>query len=382
DVVPLAVNNGGKMDNPYFAQFSSLNMEGFPEILMWRAYNLTDFGISHSTTYYLRVGGNTGFTRQFVETFLCNNGKPIYASPELYKGDKSIVGVKENRESRLQLFMMTPGELLSTDNKTLVDTLPMAPGIITKAEIRSVTGYMLRKGLADTWSRGGMSSIEGCPIFRAVEAHLNYIEASCIENGGNSIDSKAQGYWNAVRNRAQLPSYQITIDATDLAKESDWAVYSAGAPVSKMLYNIRRERRCELVEEGFRMDDLKRWRALDQVKNYQIEGVNLWGSPLKDMYPVLDNAGKPTGKSKLVPEGNPDPNVSSPKNSNYLRPYQIVKNGNLVYDGYNWCDAHYLSPVAMQHLRITATNPDDGTTSVIYQTPGWPAEPNKGPIAH
>lgn len=79
--------------------------------------------------------------------------------------------------------------------------------------------------------------------------------------------------------------YQITVAATDLAKEKDWAVYSGGQPVSKLLYNIRRERRCELMEEGFRMNDLKRWRALDQIKNYQVEGFKLWG-PMQYNYVI------------------------------------------------------------------------------------------------
>lgn len=119
------------------------------------------------------------------------------------------------------------------------------------------------------------------------------------------------------------------------------------------------------MEEGFRMNDLKRWRALDQIKNYQVEGFKLWG-PMQ--YNYVDSQ----GNSSLIPEGTEGKtaNVSSPKNSEYLRPYQIVKTSNLVYDGYNWCDAHYLSPIAMQHFRITATDPENGETSVIYQNPG------------
>jgi starch-binding outer membrane protein, SusD/RagB family len=60
--------------------------------------------------------------------------------------------------------------------------------------------------------------------------------------------------------------YQKTINNTDISKEKqDWGSYSAGQQINTTLYNIRRERRVELVSEGFRMADLKRWRALDQV---------------------------------------------------------------------------------------------------------------------
>lgn len=375
DNVSLTMNNfGEKLDNPYYAQFAAENMEGYEEILLWRAYDM-EYKEKHSAGYYLqRGGGNSGFTRDFVETFLCEDGLPIYASSK-YVGDNTIADVKANRDFRLQLFMKEPGELLSELSD--VDTFGY-PDILAKQEVRAVTGYCLRKGMPHTWYRDGDYCVEGSHVFRAVEAYLNYIEASCMKNGGSSIDSKADSYWKAIRERVGLPvNYQQTVAATDLAKEKDWAVYSGGQPVSKLLYNIRRERRCELMEEGFRMNDLKRWRALDQVKNYQVEGFKLWGAM---QHEYVDNQ----GNSTLIPEGTEGKtaNVSSQKNSVYLRPYQIIKTSNLVYDGYNWCDAHYLSPIAMQHFRITATDPENGETSVIYQNPGWPLKANAGAIGY
>ena len=375
DNVSLTMNDfGEKLDNPYYAQFAAENMEGYEEILLWRAYDM-EYKEKHSAGYYLqRGGGNSGFTRDFVETFLCEDGLPIYASSK-YVGDNTIADVKANRDFRLQLFMKEPGELLSELSD--VDTFGY-PDILAKQEVRAVTGYCLRKGMPHTWYRDGDYCVEGSHVFRAVEAYLNYIEASCMKNGGSSIDSKADSYWKAIRERVGLPvNYQQTVAATDLAKEKDWAVYSGGQPVSKLLYNIRRERRCELMEEGFRMNDLKRWRALDQVKNYQVEGFKLWG-PMQNEY--VDNQ----RNSTLIPEGTEGKtaNVSSQKNSVYLRPYQIIKTSNLVYDGYNWCDAHYLSPIAMQHFRITATDPENGETSVIYQNPGWPLKANAGAIGY
>lgn len=52
-----------------------------------------------------------------------------------------------------------------------------------------------------------------------------------------------------------------------------------------------------------------------------------------------------------------------------------------MYDaGYSWCEAHYLDPIAITHFRITASDPNDLSTSVIYQNPGWPTVANEGPI--
>lgn len=367
-----------KMSNPYFAQFSANSLEGYSEILLWRAYNLLDYKIVHSAPFYIRVGGNTGFTRQYVESFLCRDGKPIYATDQ-YKGDESLSDVRKNRDLRLQLFLMTSGETLSPNvmNGT-PDLLPEVPQLLDITEKRCVTGYQIRKGLSGNWYRDGNTAVEGCPVYRVAEAYLNYIEADCMEHNGTSIGSEAAGYWGDLRERAGLPrDYAVTVNNTDLSKELDWSVYSAGKLVSPLLYNIRRERRCELVAEGMRMSDLKRWRALDQVKQFVIQGVNMWESDLKDKYTQ-------DGKNLLIQEGTEGQtsNVSSYVNSGkYLCPYRAVKTNNLMYDaGYTWCEAHYLNPIAITHFRITASNPNDLSTSVIYQNPGWPIQANEGPV--
>lgn len=367
-----------KMSNPYFAQFSANSLEGYSEILLWRSYNLLEYKVVHSAPAYIRFGGNTGFTRQFVESFLCRDGKPIYATSQ-YKGDESLLDVRKNRDLRLQLFMMTPSETLSPIIMNgAPDLLPDVPQLLDINEKRCVTGYQVRKGLSDNWYRDGNTAIEGCPVYRVAEAYLNYIEADCIEHNGTSIGSEAAGYWGDLRERAGLPrDYTVTVDNTDLARELDWAVYSGGNQVSPLLYNIRRERRCELVAEGLRMMDLKRWRALDKVQHFVIEGVNLWESDLKDKY-MKD------GQNLLVQEGTEGKtsNVSSYVNSGkYLCPYRAVKTNNLMYDaGYSWCEAHYLNPIAITHFRITASNPNDLSTSIIYQNPGWPMVANEGPL--
>lgn len=382
DQVKLAENlhvwadGSAKMNNPYYAQFADENLSSYPEILFWRDYDAS-LGIKHSTGYYLRLGGNTGYTRQYVESFLMKNGLPTYADNSGYKGDLTMDNVRADRDERLQLFMLKPGEILTTGQVDFEDKAPLLPNILGQTEKRCVTGYQVRKGLSNSWVRDYSNSVEGCPIFRGVEAYLNYIEASCMESGGNSIDAKAQGYWKQVRERAGLKGdYMITVNATDLSKESDWAVYSAGEQVSPLLFNIRRERRCELIAEGMRMYDLKRWRALDQVKNWQPQGVNLWESKLCDQY--VDSK----GNSQLVADGTDNSNVSSPSLGTYLHPYEIVnKTTNLLYGkGYNWCEAHYLSPIAVKHFRLTASNPNDLSTSVMYQNPGWSTVADEGPV--
>ena len=197
----------------------------------------------------------------------------------------------------------------------------------------------------------------GCVIFRAAEAYLNYIEAHYVLN--NSLDAKSIAYWKALRNRAGVDSdIQKTIAATDLSKENDFAVYSGDQQVDATLYNIRRERRSEFIAEGLRLDDLYRWRALDRMKDYQVEGFNLWD----EQYKLYDD---------LKPEGEADePNVSSRTNK-YLRPYQIHRN-NKAFNGYTFMKAHYLAPIAYDVIRLsTPEKGGDISTAYIYQNPGW-----------
>ena len=76
--------------------------------------------------------------------------------------------------------------------------------------------------------------------------------------------------------------------ATVMAKEAenDWGAYSAGNLIDATLYNIRRERRSELIAEGLRYMDLCRWRSMDQLMTtpYHIEGFHLWNTPMESWY--------------------------------------------------------------------------------------------------
>ena len=59
---------------------------------------------------------------------------------------------------------------------------------------------------------------------------------------------------NLIRDRAGMPHML-------LSPQADPALQEAFPGVSPLLLEIRRERRVELVFEGFRFDDLMRWKA-------------------------------------------------------------------------------------------------------------------------
>lgn len=346
----------------YSSMFNSIDLSDKKEVLLWRKYDIS-LKVFHYVVSYLQTVqpggngcGNTGFTRSLVESFLMTNGLPIYASGSGYQGDKTLADVAADRDNRLRESMSIPGDPINPMNTYI------RPGITIITENKNTTGYTLRKGLNQDPSMGATNpSNTGCVIFRAAEAYLNYIEAQYVLN--NSLDAKSTAYWKALRNRAGVDDdIQKTIAATDLSKENDLAVYSGEQQVDATLYNIRRERRSEFIAEGMHLDDLYRWRALDRMKDYQMEGFNLWD----ENYKLYDD---------LKPEGEADePNVSSRSNK-YIRPFQIHRN-NKAFNGYTFMKAHYLAPIAYDVIRLsTPEKGGDISTAYIYQNPGWDVQP-------
>ena len=405
DAVPLKTQNSHVMNpsaigqyngwNAYYDMFASPDLSKYPEVLLWRQFNsnLTP-SLAHLTSNKLRGGVATGWTRGLVESFLMKNGLPIYASGSGYHGDTTIDMAKTDRDERLQLFMFGESDVLGIDQKSIDlanDKLPAGATPLTKILFnaatlfatdqasRDVTGYRQRKfynydpamQLGQTFS-----DVDGQIIIRVEEAMLNYIEASYLRTG--SLDATATGYWTALRARAGITApISTTIAATDMSKEADvnrpsydWAAFSAGHPVDATLYSIRRERRSEFAGEGLRNDDLIRWAALDQVKNYQIEGVNFWDQIYQNPSFVDKN-----GVSLIIADGDAKATMSAKTLSKYVRPYQIQKTNNILYNGYTFYQAHYLSPFSYQEMQLCS--PDrTAENSNLYQNIYWPVEAN------
>lgn len=369
DAVQLTENNqiirdqASKGKNPYYDMFASHDPSGYSEVIMYRGYDLS-LNNSHHFNHYLYSGGNTGYTHQFEQVFLMENGLPVYAAGSGYAGDDYITDTKIDRDWRWRLFMKAPKEAKAVDNIATVEYFPEAPRLyVSDAKNATSTGYIQGKGYSLDYNDQLLGKDQTAfVVYRASEAYLNYIEASYLKNG--NIDATADKYWKALRARAGVDTdYQKTINATDMSKEAlnGWDAYSHGALVDAMLYNIRRERRCEFIGEGFRYMDLIRWRALDQLNGYQLEGAKIFG-PMKSIFG--DNL-----KYDQADEKNN--NVSSPSLSDYLRPNQVTST-NQYYNGLYFYEAHYLDPIAVQHFMITSPDGSTVSQSPIYQNPGWP----------
>lgn len=368
------VGDASSLVEDYASLFSSDDLSGARnEVLLWRMYSAEAkvqnpvVGATHGYatvekgekgTYVFSHGGTVGFTRSLVDSYLMDNGLPIYAQGSGYAGDKSITDAMTGRDNRLTSSVAKPGD------KIMGNVYFQYPGLVAAGGGIYVTstGYIPRKGWQDNNVAYNTGSPLALPIFRAAEAYLNYIEAYYLRHG--NLDDTCDKYWRELRRRAGVnEDYTKTIAATDLTKEIDLARYSGTNLIDATLYNIRRERRSEFIADGMRKDDLYRWRALDMMQNYWMEGMNYWD----EFHTEFENVCTICDLTYTAPN---EASVSK-----YLRPQgknELVNKHN----GYCFETANYLSPLSYDVFRMST--PEEGgdvSSSVVYQNPGWPIEP-------
>lgn len=240
-------------------------------------------------------------TPQMVDAYECTDGLPIDESPLFDPANPY-----ENRDPRLDASIVRPGtewtshrfethsDSLETDRiiggtvvgrvANLNAATPFASGA---NRFSTFTGYTWRKLVSEESLDNGrsMSSDLNTILMRLSEVMLIYAEGK-IESG--DIDDSVLQALNAVRARA----YGVGIDQTD-----DYpAVTSNDQAALRRI--LRRERKVELANEGFRLIDIRRWRIAEKVMPGTLLGApaNGWsliGGEL-DFVPQIDEDGHVT----------------------------------------------------------------------------------------
>ena len=134
------------------------------------------------------------------------------------------------------------------------------------------------------------------PVIRYAEVLLTYAEARAELN--ELTQSDLDNTINLIRDRAGMPHML-------LSPQADPALQEAFPGVSPLLLEIRRERRVELVFEGFRFDDLMRWKA-GKLLEKEPEGLyfpglgkyDLTGDGIEDIYLIPSDANIPAEADK------------------------------------------------------------------------------------
>ena len=323
----------------YQNQFVQEDLDGNKEAILYREYK--DGVLMHQTG---RQDAAPGFSKDFMESFLCKDGKPIAIS-ELYQGDETLDIELTDRDPRMYQIVdnvKRPWAVQADGtielHRSAFDLTASAPDVSAS---KSVTGYLNTKHLsADPTQWVASSTTYDFMVYRYAEVLLNYAEA--MYELGQMTQEILDKTINEIRDRVGMPHLKMEVGFTD----PNWPDY--GYEVAPLLQEIRRERRIELVAEGFRYDDIIRWKGVKLYENPK----TVLGMRVTDKVISLYQEGTFGGdKGRALVEY---------QGKTYIRPYTKDLND----AGRKWSenDKRFLNPISKNVILI---NPN------ITQNPGW-----------
>ena len=268
EAAELVMNSGKYSIAPsYTALFTSEDLAGNPEVLMYRHY--VDGVLSHQMLSINYTESQEGCSQSLAEAFVCSDGLPVRVKDAMWL-PRTYEEFFADRDPRLS-YSIRPKYYIK--------------GCNCKPFAYTYTGYSWRKYMDDsradkpepTWT--GAKNTTDAPCLRYAEVLLNYAEAAyelMLLGKGTFAQADLDKSINLIRKRADvnLPDLKIAGDqlmvnnvAINDPKRIEIEGGTGEVPVDPILWEIRRERRCELCLEGFRVNDLKRWKRLTYVWN-------------------------------------------------------------------------------------------------------------------
>lgn len=258
-------------------------------------------------------------SHKFTAMYLCQDGLPIDKSP-LFRQYNNIESEYLNRDNRMIYTLCKPyGYFWSNENSRVNwtgDAVDRASASIKGLIPTGGSGYNNQKWATE---RAVNTNYEGYdyPVIRYAEVLLNYAEA-VFERDEAISDDDLNISLNLVRNRVNTQMPKLTNSF-------------AQANELEMRTEIRRERTVELFNEGFRIDDLKRWKTAETEMPQDILGIKWTGTEYQSKWP----------------------NASYAKNSDGFL---------IIESGRKWENKHYLYPLPTDQLQL---NPN------LKQNSGW-----------
>lgn len=255
-------------------------------------------------------------TKNIADLYLAKDGLPITQSAQ-FQGYNTLTSEFQNRDPRMSMTFVVPGSEVFFEGGIMQPTYPGFSG-----SNATHTGYMIRKFLDETLDAAQFRGEYDFKEFRYAEVLLILAEALYEKNGSIS-DADLDRTINLIRDRVSMPALTnafVTANGLDMIAE------------------IRRERTVELAFEGFRREDLRRWKAAETVLPQSIRGVKFVGTEYQSRYPNLQ-----VGTDIYVDA-----------------------NGFIIAEpasGRNFLPKHYLDPIPLQQVQLS-----NGT---LTQNPGW-----------
>ena len=329
--------------------FSTNNATGEEDILV-RHYD-ANFNSTHSSGANFNTPslGREGMNYKIFASYLMKDGSRF---TDKYGWDKmSFYEAAANRDPRLAQSIRTPGYIV--DGET----------ILSAPEIKnSVTGLQPIKYVTTRDQMAYAKSDIDLIAFRAGEVYLNYAEAKA--ELGTLTQSDLEMSLNKLRDRVGMPHLNMAsanANPDPFLTDTEWGGFRNVTGDNKgVILEIRRERAVELCQEGFRYDDLMRWKE-GKVLESQFYGMYFPGEGNYDfdgdgtIDACIFKGTKPSVNAKFFFEIGVDIILSN-GDSGYLNPHKnIVCKWNEEKD--------YLYPVPIYDRQLTNGN--------LKQNPGW-----------
>lgn len=348
------VMNSGKyaIDAPFHTLFGSEDLKGNKECLMYRIFNDTE-KVQHCIGSYSngQESQAPAPNLSLIKSFICQDGK-VYQHSELENADVLSIGnLTKTRDPRFEATFFDEVKVQS-------QTLLYANKFISR------DGLALENPGANPLYGSNTNTNDG-PIIRYAEVLLNWIEAKA-ELGAVTQDDIDKSI-NQLRRRpldaiAEAKGLKNTADMklSDINESFDPA---RDADVSPILWEIRRERRMELIFEHSRLHDIKRWHKLDYMDNEKNPDTMLgpWVNMKEEVPAYLDAqyigqrvVVKADGTEVVFNGNNADEMVGYYKPSN-AQPRDV------------FTDRNYCAPIGTQDIQLYWENGE----KVLTQTKGW-----------
>lgn len=238
--------------------FSSENLAGHSEVLLYRAYD-AGLTVTHCIGSYQNGTEVVGVDANLVliKSFLANDGKTWENSAVPSASSFAIADLVKTRDPRFEASFI---------DRPLASSATLLYGY--KFASREAITFIGR-AYPPAW--GSNTNTSDAPVMRLAEVVLNWIEAKAVlaqHMGGPAVtQADLDKSINAIRNRpldataaskgvvktAPLQLASLPVDAT------------RDADVPELIWEIRRERRMEFVFEHTRLLDLKRWKKLSNM---------------------------------------------------------------------------------------------------------------------
>lgn len=250
------LHNDGDPNQNYYNYFALKSPGESTETILARHYDIGQNTGGHWSQRFIILQAMTGVSKSLADDFLCTDGLPISLSP-LFDSDTDYDFIQDemaNRDPRMHqsIFNKDVIRLSDPDQYFNEDQLPPFNQNFN-------TGYAIRKfSKLDRALQVPSAADDGSPVFRLGEVLLTFAEAKA--ELGTLTQTDLDNSINLLRDRVGMPHMVMATLVRDPDSNFDGSLSEIPA-VSILIDEVRRERRIELACEGFRRDDLMRWKA-------------------------------------------------------------------------------------------------------------------------